>query len=89
MKSLSIKHLIETLDYWIFIGIDSDIYQCTDQRPEFKHLVIEARSKGIKGELITPYVMARLKEESEKPLLFTKTFWRLFVILLKNKIGLK
>lgn len=62
-----IKKLIDELEYWEFIGIDSDIYQCPDHRLEYKPFVVEAKNLGLYEKEITKYVLNKLYLELQKP----------------------
>jgi hypothetical protein len=63
----SIKKLRDDLDYWIYIGIDSDLYECPDHRKEYKPLVEEAKTHHLEGRDISKWVLLRLSKELEKP----------------------
>lgn len=64
---ISIKKLIDDLDYWEFIGIDSDIVDMRNQRPEYKPFVEQAEAFKLEGKQITYHVLESLKAELTKP----------------------
>ena len=78
----SVKAAYENLDYWFMLGIDSDIYDCPDQRPEYKPFVNQAKHLNLQHREITLYVANKLKIEMNKP------FWskyRMYLMCLNIK----
>jgi len=84
MKSLSVKYLYNTLDEWIFINIDSDIYECKKQRLEYIHLVEEAEKHGLQGKEISNFVLFKLDHELKLKWYKRPTFWHLVRLNLKR-----
>ena len=80
----SAKDLAEELDYWIMIGTADDIVRCPGQRREYQHIVKRLQRFGFNQELIPVMVLAALKRESAKPVLFQSTFWHLKKIQFKK-----
>lgn len=80
----TVNGLIEELDDWIFIGIDSDIYECKSQRPEYQHLVVQAEALGLEGQSISHYVLGALRTEARLPFWKQKTLWLCFKIWVKK-----
>lgn len=84
MKCLSVKKLYDDLDEWIYINIDSDIYECKSQRPEYQHYVKEAEDIGLSEREISKYTLNRLESELELPFYKQRTFWVLLKLLAKK-----
>ena len=73
-ERFSVKKLYEDLEYWIFIGIGSDIVDLKYQRPEYSHLV--EKFKNYPDE--TPKLaLGVLREELKRPWYKRPSFWHL------------
>ncbi|WP_413581090.1 hypothetical protein [Bdellovibrio sp. HCB288] len=79
---LSLKKLIDDLDYWIFIGTGDDIVNAPSNRQEYQHLVSLARERGIESSKIPKFTLKVLQKEARHPSLCSPTkrilFWRRF-----------
>jgi hypothetical protein len=78
---ITLKSMYENLDLWVFNKMGDDIYMIPDLRPEYKPLVTQAKNFGFEGELITKYVLLKLKDEIEKPFYAKNISLRLHIIL--------
>ena len=83
----AVKRLIDELSYWIHIGIADDITQAKEHRPEYQHLVKEAKNRGAPDHRVPRMVLFLLKKESKRPFLFQVTFWRCLYLKVKRYVG--
>lgn len=67
--TLSVKKLRDDLELWIQLGIDSDIVDMPDLRPEYQHLLDKYKN--------TQSVLTALNIECRLPWYKRPTFWRL------------
>lgn len=81
---LTVKKLFDDLDYWIHIGIADDIVSLPYHRPEYQHLVAQAKTKTTEPENIPIVALALLETELKKPWFMQKTFWVLLKITIKQ-----
>ncbi len=84
LKKLSVKKLIEDLEYWIFIGIGNDLLELKSQREEYSIYIEEAIKLRIPEQDIPKYVLIRLKDELYEPFFMRPTFWLLVKLLFKK-----
>mgnify|MGYP003346094280 CR=1 FL=1 len=84
IKSLSVKNLADNLEYWIFIGIGSDLIEFKSQRLEYSHYVDKAISDGIEENDVPLCVLIRLRDELKKPFFLRPTFYRLLNLQIKK-----
>lgn len=85
----TVKQLFTELDEWIFIGIDSDIYECRSQRPEYQLLVEQALNRGLDGKDISVFVLGCLEKELSLPWYKRPTQWHCFKLFWKKIFRLK
>ena len=85
----TVKQLFTELDEWIFIGIDSDLYECRAQRPEYQPLVERAEALGLYGSAISHYVLGSLRAELLLPWYKRQTQWHLFKVWLKKTLRIR
>lgn len=81
-NNLSVQKLHDDLDYWIMIGIDDDIINCPDHRPEYQPLVRKVKKR--KPEHQTKLVLWLLKQQLKRSFLFRSMFWWLVWIRFKG-----
>lgn len=93
----SVQKLYNDLDYWIFIGIGSDIVDMPIGRMEYQHLVKQNKFKAyewvngqvssvIPNDNIPNSVLADLAKELKLPWYKRPTFWHLVKLNIKRII---
>jgi len=82
--SISVKKLYDNLEYWKFIGIAKDIYECPDNRLEYKPYVDLAKRNGLYEDEIVKFTICGLENELCMPWYDRPTFWYLIKLTIKR-----
>lgn len=100
-QRLSVKRLYDDLDYWIMIGIGSDIHELPYQRREFLPALNRARnnmSKAYSSFIVPPFAddqalakeaREELKRELQSILILRPTFYWLLWLEIKRVLKFK